>query len=361
MTAKLSILSGLLCLAAAGLSGCSLMHDDLEPCPSGVDLKFVYDYNIQRADMFPDHVGSVTVYVFDQNGRYITQQEDFNTAAERPLASHDYRMHLDLAPGTYQFIALAHQKSVDECLASKGAKYRRTDMISSQHSLSDLKVTLDRINAEVRNEGVHLDTLWHGMSATPLVVRDMEAAQQTISLMRNTKNLTVSLHELDDRAGIIPSDYEIKITAANGVMNHDNSPAADETLTYTPYAVWTTEFPSPEEQEANNLPVQERTVHAALSFNRIMHRSARGGEGSDALLTIYNKRSQKTVATIDLADCLAQGRGAFEYLHYSPQEFLDREYDYKLDFFLKGDTWQYIDLSISILSWSKRIQRVSFE
>ena len=71
MTAKLSILSGLLCLAAAGLSGCSLMHDDLEPCPSGVDLKFVYDYNIQRADMFPDHVGSVTVYVFDQNGNAV--------------------------------------------------------------------------------------------------------------------------------------------------------------------------------------------------------------------------------------------------------------------------------------------------
>ena len=67
------------------------------------------------------------------------------------------------------------------------------------------------------------------------------------------------------------------------------------------------------------------------------------------------------MATIDLADCLAQGRGAFEYLHYSPQEFLDREYDYKLDFFLKGDSWEYIDLSISILSWSKRIQRVSFE
>ena len=205
MTAKhlTVVISGMLCLAAAGLSGCSLMHDDLDPCPSGVDLKFVYDYNIQRADMFPDHVGGVTVYVFDRSGRYITQQEDFNTAAEHPLASHSYSMHLDLAPGSYQFVALAHQRGMADCLADAGAKYRRTAMIPGQHSLSDLKVVLDRIDGEVVNGGMHLDTLWHGMSATPLEVRDMEAASQTISLMRNTKNLTVSLHQLDDPADIV--------------------------------------------------------------------------------------------------------------------------------------------------------------
>ncbi len=46
--------------------------------------------------------------------------------------------------------------------------------------------------------------------------------------------------------------------------------------------------------------------------------------------------------------------------HYSAQEFLDREYDYKLDFFLQGNQWKYVQLSISILDWSKRIQRVDF-
>lgn len=140
MTAKhlAVVISGMLCLAAAGLSGCTLMHDELDPCPSGVDLKFVYDYNIQRADMFPDHVGGVTVYVFDQSGRYITQQEDFNTAADRPLASHSYRMHLDLAPGTYRFVALAHQRGMDDCLSDAGAKYRHAAMVPGQNSLSDL-------------------------------------------------------------------------------------------------------------------------------------------------------------------------------------------------------------------------------
>ncbi|EKC70454.1 lipoprotein, partial [human gut metagenome] len=80
----------------------------------------------------------------------------------------------------------------------------------------------------------------------------------------------------------------------------------------------------------------------------------------NAILTITNKTTGEEVARINLADYLAQGRGAFEARHYSAQEFLDREYDYKLDFFLQGNQWKYVQLSISILDWSKRIQRVDF-
>ena len=40
----------------------------------------------------------------------------------------------------------------------------------------------------------------------------------------------------------------------------------------------------------------------------------------------------------------------------SDQEYLDREYDYRLDFILKGDQWLYCDVVINVLDWSKRIQ-----
>jgi hypothetical protein len=62
------------------------------------------------------------------------------------------------------------------------------------------------------------------------------------------------------------------------------------------------------------------------------------------------------VARINLADCLAQGRSAYETYNYSQQEYLDREYNYKLEFFLVGDRWNYINLSVSTLPWAKRIQ-----
>ena len=72
-----------------------------------------------------------------------------------------------------------------------------------------------------------------------------------------------------------------------------------------------------------------------------------------------NRQTGVTVADIDLPDYLAQGRNSMEQAIYSPQEFLDREFNYKLDFFLKGDTWSYVELRISVLSWSVRIQNVN--
>ena len=61
--------------ACAMTTSCSMMQDDLDDCPTGLYLSFKYDYNLQRADMFNDHVGAVTVYVFDEEGRYVTKQE----------------------------------------------------------------------------------------------------------------------------------------------------------------------------------------------------------------------------------------------------------------------------------------------
>ena len=73
---------------------------------------------------------------------------------------------------------------------------------------------------------------------------------------------------------------------------------------------------------------------------------------------VFLKKTNTQVADINLPDYLAQGRNSTEQ-QYSEQEFLDREYVFKLDFFLKGDTWDYVNLSISVLSWSVRIQNIN--
>ena len=101
----------------------------------------------------------------------------------------------------------------------------------------------------------------------------------------------------------------------------------------------------------------QRAAHDGLDFNRLVYYSK---PSDNAVLVIRNKETQENVATINLPDCLAQGRNAVERERYTPQEFLDREHNYKLAFFLKGDSWEYMELSISILSWSKRIQNISF-
>ena len=65
-------------------ASCTMMHQDLDDCPVGLYLTFAYDYNLERADMFNDHVGSVTVYVYDSTGHYVTKQEEVNTETDAP-------------------------------------------------------------------------------------------------------------------------------------------------------------------------------------------------------------------------------------------------------------------------------------
>lgn len=205
----------------------------------------------------------------------------------------------------------------------------------------------------MNNQSQPLDTLWQGLSNELVEVKDLQVTRHTIGLVRDTKQLTISLHQTDEPANIHADDFSYQITNANGDISYDNSLLPDEELTYTPYYTWTTEF---KDKEGN---VKERTAHAALMFSRLIWHPVEEND-KNAILTITNKTTGEEVARINLADCLAQCRGAFETQHYSEQEFLDREYDYKLDFFLQGNQWRYAEIRISILDWVKRIQRVDF-
>lgn len=39
--------------AVAGISSCNAIKDELPPCPEGVKLRFVFDYNMEFANAFP--------------------------------------------------------------------------------------------------------------------------------------------------------------------------------------------------------------------------------------------------------------------------------------------------------------------
>ena len=48
--------------------------EDRDDCPTGLYVTFVYDYNIQQADMFKDHVGGLTLYVYDESDRLVASK-----------------------------------------------------------------------------------------------------------------------------------------------------------------------------------------------------------------------------------------------------------------------------------------------
>lgn len=341
-----------MCVAAlAATTACSWMSEDLEPCPTGLHLRFVYDYNMMRSDVFRDHVGEVTAYVFDAENKLLTQKTEDNPVR---LGTYGYEMVFDdLLPGNYRVVAVAYQRNAAEREQRHGAKFRGPDLVPGD-PIEKLRVKLDRTAGSdgaflVEHKGAALDTLWMNYTEHNVTVTDQVITRETVGLMRDTKNLTVSLRQIDRPADVDYRDFEIRITDDNGCFGYDNQPLQDNPLIYSPYAEWNTDFCD----DAGN--VVQRAAHADLSYPRVMYHN---DWKKNARLTIYNKRTQTPVADINLPDFLAQGRSSQELI-YSPQEFLDREHTYKLDFFLKGDTWDYVELRISVLSWAVRIDNVN--
>lgn len=354
----------LLALAAvATLAACDMMKEDGDDTYCAVFVNFKYDYNLQRADMFKDHVGGLTLYVFDSEGHFVRSYENNNIPAMgRPLrdGSYAYCMRIDDLPdGDYRFVALANQKPYDETLTTAGAKYKRSTLAVGDDN-ERLTVRLDRTagaagdKAAVSNVAP-LDTLWHGMTGTETIRAEEEGyTVTTISMVRDTKMLTIGLHNLDesDRMDIDADDFDIFIVDNNGQLAYNNSLQDDEDLVYTPFRRWNTYSTDATGQRL------DATAHASITFNRLVWHEQ---PDENALLIIRNRTTGKEVAAINLTDFLAQGRNAYDQYAYSRQEYLDRSYDYYMDFFIRNDRWQYAEVRINVLSWAKRIQNVELK
>lgn len=355
-------------LAVCTFSSCSLMESDLSHCPSGLYVHFKYDYNTLRADLFNDHVGSVRVYVFTPEGKFVTSKEVAKTASSNPLASPDFAVHFDeaeLAPGNYFITAWAQQRSTDDCLAAAGAKFRYPKLqVGDDHTT--LIHTLDRTTtttdiALVDNGQAPLDTLWATLDYDHHQVTTQRGCvtRDTLSLIRDTKQLNITLRQTEESALMADDSYEVKIIDRNGQLlaNNDVDPT-DTRLEYTPYMQWTTQLGT----DAHATPRAEEvhlqaTAHYELNFNRLLLHNL---STDNARLIITNKETGQKVVDFDLPGLLSDGRDAYDYWHYSRQEYLDREYKYRLDFILNGDKWQEVSLRIEVLDWAKRYQNIDF-
>lgn len=345
----------IVCLAGITLSACTdWMYDDRSGCEHGVWLNFKYDYNLQRADMI-DHVGSIGVFVYDEEGRYVTSfvQPDMHQAEP-------YRMYFDLPEGRYRFIALADQHEYEDLEAEPSGMYL-SEAPQPGDRMEDFSVMLKHVHvgddwAIVDREVNPLDTLWYAISEQSVYVPSDRYAYDTLSLVRDTKSISISLREIDHPERMDVDDYTFSISHRNLIMNCNPSRAdmvADLTASvavYAPYMKWNTSDDSSSRAGAG------RTAHADFMTARLYDDA-----DNEATLTIRHRESERTVIEADLCNLIGQLRNYDETQRYTLQEFLDRGYDFRLTFFLQGGEWQYTDVSIGILGWSKRIQNVSLD
>lgn len=345
--------------AAAVLASCDMMHDDRSDCPFGLYLSFEYDYNLERADMFADHVGAVDVYVFDEQGRYVTCQSEANVGDDRPLAQPGYAMHMDLQPGRYQFVVLAGQTDYDSQLSTRRAHFVRSQLVPGD-DMQTLDVRLDTRDDGtgtllVPHGGEPLDTLWHGLHVEPVEVFTEKPTYATVPLVRDTKKINVTLRDIDEPWTTDVAQFDMRITDRNAHLLWDNT--VDEsagTVVYTPHATWNTTDRTADSRADGETQVQVgRIAHADFMTSRIIYHD---DPADDAILSVTSRETGQEVIRINLPDLLSRLRTSESAYSYSPQEFLDRGYDYQLDFFLKGGRLAYANIRISVLEWSVRVQ-----
>ncbi len=311
---------------ALSVASCDTVYEDTSDCPRGVSLRFRYDYNMEFADAFRTHVDCLTCYVFDRDGNFVAC---YTETTDR-LKEEGYRMDFPLGAGDYKVVAYGG-------LECEKSSFDRTVPSSARPSFRELEVRL-RTHAGVSDASLH--GLYYG--TLDFTVRTDDYVELTVPMMKDTNNIRIVLQQLDNS----PVDIEafgFEITDDNALMDMDNNVVPSDSVTYVP---WTAgQSVAGQVGDAQDEGSEIVVGYAELSTARLM---ARGRPR----LRIYRRSDGKDVADIPLIDYLLLVKSEV-YREMSSQEFLDRQSEWGLIFFLDRGRWARLHIVVN--DWVVRI------
>ncbi len=308
----------------------NILDEEVVDCSVEYRVKFKYDHNMKFADAFANEVRSVTLYAFDENGKFVYQR----TEQGDMLGEDGYTMPVEVNPGNYRFITwagLEGEESFSVPVLTQGVS-----------TIDELTCRMNRIST--RSDGTaivneDLKPLWHGdvMNHTFTSRAAMEQVL-TVPLIKNTNNIRIVLQHLSG-SPVEVDKFTFTITDENGWMDYDNQLLKDEQLTY--YA-WRTDDGVAEMNPDGSRAVSSIGVAIAeLTVGRLVLEN-------NPVLTITNQDGEK-VLSIPLIDYALLVKGHYNR-DMNNQEYLDRQDEYNMTFFLdENDRW--IDSYIIINSW----------
>lgn len=190
-----------------------------------------------------------------------------------------------------------------------------------------------------------LEFMFHGQADVELPDAQEGDFLYTVPLTKDTNHVRVILQHLSGQ-DVDVEKFRFTIEDDNALYAHDNSLLEDETVTYRTYK--TMSGTASVGKEDTRVLIDVQGAIADLSVGRLMADHKR-----KMTLTITNTDNGATVARIPLIDYALLAKDYYEeaYGHrMSDQEFLDREDEYVLTFFLDENmTWNAA--SILIHSW----------
>ncbi|MDE5730062.1 MAG: FimB/Mfa2 family fimbrial subunit [Alistipes sp.] len=343
---------GLLVLCTLGVACDGLIYEDEGDCSVTYRVKFRYDWNMKFADAFASEVESVTLYLLDGSGNIVWQRTEQGEA----LASEEYAMTVDVAPGTYDLLAWAGT-------TDKGSFPIATDAATREELTCTLRRTQGAsAEAEVRGD---IDRLYHGYLAGQTFGEEEGVHTYTLSLKKDTNNVRVVLQQLSGEQ-MDPERFTFAITAENGAMDWDNELLPDQLLTY--YAWHTQSGVAGIESDDPNYISSLSAVIAELTTARLTVRDrmaplAAGAaeeafpEANKMRLKVTDNQTGRTVVSVPLVDYALLVKGEYRKT-MDDQEFLDRMDEYSLIFVL-DDQLRWVSMSVNIHSWKLVMQNTS--
>ena len=177
--------------------------------------------------------------------------------------------------------------------------------------------------------------LYHG--SMPIVVSDEEGTyRHTMSLTKNTNAVRILLHEMSGQQ-MDADQYIFEIKDNNGLYDWDNTLLNDEEITYSAWY-----------QETGSADLEESRAITSISVALAELTVGRMRADKSPILSIKNRQTGEEVVRIPLAEYALLVKGKYRE-QMSNQEYLDRQDEYSLTFFLDEGVW--LDTYILINSW----------
>ncbi len=320
---------------AAGVTstGCnSLIYDDLPECPAGLNVRFQFNYTLDRGEAFAEQVHSVNVWAFDQTGKFVWS----GSASGEGLKEPGFELETPLGEGIYDFVAWCGLDGNDDFSL---ATY-------TPASKEELEVKLKSTEKDGLNvSSSHFKGLFHGFKygvEHKVDVNKPSITTVTIPLIKDTNDIAVMLVN-EDGTVLDAKDFTVSFTYADSWLAWDNAVmATSPTITYTPWSTLYGETTNGR-AEGDDDPVRSSVLYE-MSVSRLM-------VGGDAYLDVVRNTDGERIIHIKLIDYFVWSKGN-RFDEYTDQEYLDRRSDYEALFFIDNELGWYAAMGIYINGWA---------
>lgn len=355
--------TGLMLLAAAvwccAMTACDgVIYDEEGDCSVTYRVVFRYDRNMLWTDAFAQKVGSVHLYAFDPNGVLVWERSERGET----VVARGNSMLLELPAGDYTLVAWCG-------LQNDGERPESFSVSETRVGVTRIEELQCRLNRAYEADGTpyskaKLYPLFHGTCEVSLPVNDDGGSYTyTMDLTKDTNHVRIILQQLSGEP-VDENRFTFRIEEENGLMDWNNGLLTDEMISYREYdkrsgtaGLGIEDYPvlggaRPAAEASSRAIVSVGVAIADLSIARLT-------TGRRTWLTIRTVDDGQIAARIPLTDYALLLKDGYDK-PMDDQEFLDRQDEYALTFFLdSGMRWT--SAWVIINSWRVVRQDMDFE